>query len=397
MRKKRIISFVFLILFMLSLAVGYINLPDSFVLYKDRNWTYEGIARISVTDKSIETSKNEIIPRSVGSYEASLSVLGIPCKKVNVKVLDNKEVIVGGAPIGIRLYSDGLVVVAVGRVNENKKSPAEAAGIKEGDVIVSLNGKKAGTPNEFSKAIANSENAVTLGVVSGEEKREIAVMPEMSEYDNVKRIGLWVRDSTAGVGTLTFVDPLTMTYGALGHGVSDADTGVKFSVREGSVEKCTIADIKKGEKGTPGELKGAFLPDAKILGNITKNEKEGIFGSVKTIPDGESMPLGHKSEIKKGKAYIRTSLDGKTSADYEIEITKVSKNSKNPSKGFMIKVTDERLIEKTGGIVQGMSGSPIIQDGKLIGAVTHVLVNDPAKGYGIFIENMLEAGCDRSE
>lgn len=394
MQKKRIISLVFLVLFVLSLAVGYINLPDSFVLYKDRNWAYDGIARISVTDKSIETSKNEIIPRNVGSYEASLSVWGIPCKKVNVKVLDDKKVIVPGMPIGIRLYSDGLVVVAVGRVNENKKSPAEAAGIKEGDVIVSLNGKKAGTPNEFSDAIANSEKAVSLGILSGEEKREVMVLPEMSEYDKVKRIGLWVRDSTAGVGTLTFVDPVAMTYGALGHGVSDADTGVKFSVREGSVEKCAIAAIKKGEKGTPGELKGAFLSDAKILGNITKNEKEGIFGSVKIIPDGESMPLGHKSEIKKGKAYIRTSLDGKASSDYAIEITKVSKNSKNPSKGFMIKVTDERLIEKTGGIVQGMSGSPILQEGKLIGAVTHVLVNDPTKGYGIFIENMIEAGIN---
>jgi stage IV sporulation protein B len=348
MQKKRIISLVFLALFVLSLAVGYINLPDSFVLYKDRNWTYDGIARISVTDKSIETSKNEIIPRNVGSYEASLSVLGIPCKKVNVKVLDDKKVIVPGVPIGIRLYSDGLVVVAVGRVNENKKSPAEAAGIKEGDVIVSVNGTKVGAPDEFLNTIANSENTVILGVVSGEEKREVTVVPEVSEYDKVKRIGLWVRDSTAGVGTLTFVDTDTMTYGALGHGVSDADTGVKFSVREGSVEECAIAEIKKGEKGAPGELKGAFLPDAKILGNITKNEKEGIFGSVKTIPKGETMPLGHKSEIRKGKAYIRTSLGGKASSDYAIEITKVSKNSKNPSKGFMIKVTDEKLIEKTG-------------------------------------------------
>ncbi|MBQ8541206.1 MAG: SpoIVB peptidase [Clostridia bacterium] len=394
MQKRRILSLLCLVLFVLSLTVGYINLPDSFILYKDRGWTYGGITQINIDDKSIETSQNAIIPRNTGDYKASLSIFGIPYKKVNVKVLEDEEVLVGGEPIGIRLYSDGLVVVAVGRVNENKKSPAETAGIKEGDVIVSVDGEKVGTPSEFSDKIAASEGEMEIGVLSGEKEKTVTVMPEVSVYDGVKRIGLWVRDSTAGVGTLTYINPDSMTYGALGHGVSDADTGVKFAVREGSIEECAIAEIKKGEKGNPGELKGAFLPDAKVLGNITKNEKEGIFGSLTAVPEGESVPLGHKSEIKKGKAYIRTCLDGKEIADYEIEITKVSKNGKNPSKGLVIKVTDERLIDITGGIVQGMSGSPILQDGKLIGAVTHVLVNDPTKGYGIFIENMIEAGTN---
>ena len=160
-------------------------------------------------------------------------------------------------------------------------------------------------------------------------------------------------------------------------------------MKNGSVEECSVAEIKKGEKGVPGELKGAFLKDAKVIGDITKNEKEGVFGRLSEVPGGERVPLGHKSEIKKGVAFIRTSLDGKEAEDYEIEITKVSKGSKNPTKGLMIKVTDQRLIDKTGGIVQGMSGSPILQEGRLIGAVTHVLVNDPTKGYGIFIENMI--------
>lgn len=391
MRKRRIISALCLVLFILSIVLSYINIPDSVILYKDRSWQQEGLSQLNIQHESVETLQDVIVPRKEGDFEASLSIFGIPYKSVKVKVVDSDEVIVGGQAIGIRLYSDSLIVVAVGRVNEEGSSPAERAGIKTGDVIVKINGEDVGTPAQFTEKIALCENAVTLTVSTDGKEREVTVTPEVSQYDGEKRIGLWVRDSTAGVGTLTYMDAEKLTYGALGHGVSDSDTGVKFGVRDGTIEECAIAEIKKGEKGNPGELKGAFLTDAKILGNITKNEKEGIFGTLTAPCEGETVPLGHKSEIKKGVAYIRTSLDGKEVCEYEIEIMKVSKNSKNPSKGLVIKVTDEELIAKTGGIVQGMSGSPILQDGKLIGAVTHVLINDPTKGYGIFIENMLEA------
>ncbi len=393
MQKRRIATLCAIVLVAI-MAITYINQPDTVILYKDRIWKSDSVARLLVSDKSIETSQNEIVPRKTGDYEASLAIFGIPYKSVTVKVIDENEVIAGGCAIGIRLYADSLIVVAVGRVNEHGSSPAQKAGIKEGDVILSVDGKKVSTPDEFSSAIAQCQKDVVLKIKSGEEERDVTVTPEVSLQDNVKRVGLWVRDSTAGVGTLTYVDPKNMTYGALGHGVSDTDTGVKFSVREGSVERCIIGSIKKGEKGSPGELKGVFMPSAEVLGNITVNEKAGIFGKIVTDFEGEAVPLGHKSEIKKGKAYIRTSLDGKNVEEYEIEIQKISKTGKNPSKGLVIKVTDERLIEKTGGIVQGMSGSPILQEGKLIGAVTHVLVNDPSRGYGIFIENMIEASCD---
>lgn len=394
MRKRRIISLICVLLFTVSIALTYINIPDTYILYKDRSWSDTGPAKIVVTDESVETLQDAIVPRKVGDYEASLSIFGIPYKSVTVKVLEGGEVIPGGEAIGIRLYSASLIVVAVGRVNENEKSPAEKAGIAPGDEIIALNGESVGTPEEFSKRIEQSEGGVVLTVKTGEETRDVTVVPEISAYDNIKRVGLWVRDSTAGVGTLTYADKYTMTYGALGHAVSDSDTGVRFSVKEGSIEECSIGEIKKGEKGIPGELKGIFYANAAVLGNITRNEREGIFGNLSEVPEGESVPLGHKSEIKKGKAYIRTSLDGKTVEEYEIEILKVSQNSKNPAKGLVIKVTDERLIEKTGGIVQGMSGSPILQEGKLIGAVTHVLVNDPTKGYGIFIENMIDASSN---
>lgn len=393
MRKRRIISGLCLVLFVLSIAVSYISQPDTLILYKDRSWKSDSPTKLIISDNSIEASKNAIVPRKAGDYEASMSIFGIPYKSVKLKVIEDDEVIVGGQAIGIRIYSDTLVVIAVGRVNENEKSPAEKAGIKEGDVLVYINGESVGTPEEFSQKIEHSTGDIVLTVKSDEEMREVVITPEISNYDGVKRVGLWVRDSTAGVGTLTYMEPDKMTYGALGHGVSDGDTGVKFTVREGSIEECSIGEIKKGERGNPGELKGVFFARAKTLGNILKNEKEGIFGNLTVKPEGDRVPLGHKSEIETGKAYIRTSLDGKNVKEYEIEIMRVSKNSKNPSKGLVIKVTDEELIEKTGGIVQGMSGSPILQNGKLIGAVTHVLVNEPTKGYGIFIENMIDAGC----
>lgn len=392
MGKRRIAGALCLILFLLSLIGAYINIPDSLILYKDRSWKQDSLTQLNISDKSIETLKGEIVPRKEGDYEASLSIFGIPYKSVKVKVLEDDEVIVGGQAIGIRLYSDSLIVVAVGRVNEDGLSPAEKVGIKPGDMIAEIDGEPVGSIADFSEKIEKSVGEMHLKVISEGLEKEVRLTPEVSNKDGKKRIGLWVRDSTAGVGTLTYMDASKMTYGALGHGVSDADTGVKFTVRDGSVEECEIAEIKKGEKGLPGELKGAFMSDAKVLGNITKNEREGIFGQLLTIPKGDSMPLGHKSEIKKGKAYIRTSLDGKEVKEYEIEITKISKNGKNPSKGLMIRVVDEDLIACTGGIVQGMSGSPIVQEGKLIGAVTHVLVNDPTKGYGIFIENMLSVG-----
>ncbi len=388
--RYKIFSGVVLLLFLTSVVFSYYNIPDTVILYKDREWNNNNISRLNISDNSVEASGKAIVPRKVGDYQASLSIFGIPYKKVTLKVVEEKEVIPGGQTIGIRLYSDGLVVIALGRVCENEKSPAEQAGVKVGDLITKINGEKVGNPDNFTRIIKNSEK-VTLEIERGGEILNMEITPAVSTSDSVKRIGLWVRDSTAGVGTLTYMSPSTLEYGALGHSISDVDTGVKFQVLRGSIEECRIGDIKKGAKGEPGELKGVFFSGAEVLGNITKNEKEGIFGTLSNIPLGEAIPLGHKSEIKKGTAYIRTSLDGINTDEYEIEIMKVSKSSKSPTKGMVIKVTDKELLEKTGGIVQGMSGSPIIQEGKLIGAVTHVLVNDPTKGYGIFIENMLEA------
>ncbi len=387
--KKRLISFLCVVMFFASLTGVQVSFPDSVVMYKDKEWENGKFIKLEATDNSIEVTNKAIVPRKLGDYAASASIFGVPYKKVKLTVLEEKEVILGGQTVGIRLYSDGLVVVGVGRVSENEKSPAEKAGIEIGDVIKEINGQKVGSPDNFTKIIEASQGEITLLVKKKEGEELVKLTPSLSEFDKLKRIGLWVRDSTAGVGTLTYMCPDTLSYGALGHGISDSDTSVRFEVLKGSIEECSVKCVVKGEKGNPGEIVGAFNTGAPVIGNIEKNEAVGIFGQLKKEPSGERVKTAPSNEIKKGEAYIRTSLKNGEIKDYKIEITRVSPKSKNPLKGLVISITDEELIEKTGGIVQGMSGSPIIQNGRLVGAVTHVLVNDPTKGYGVCIENML--------
>ncbi len=395
MKKYRVICAVFAFILFLAAALLYMRTPETVVLYKDSLWQADGFKNnLTRLDSSIETVGGAFVPTKEGDYKAALSFWGIPYKSVTIKVLEEKEVIPGGETVGIRLYSDNLVVVAVSSIQEGEKSPAEEAGIKPGDVILTADGKAVKSAEELSAMVEESESEIVLEVKNGDEKRSVSVMPKMSQYDGRKKLGVWVRNSTAGVGTLSFIEPEEGIYGALGHGVSDSDTGVLFDILKGSIEKCSVAEITKSAKGAPGEMKGVFYRNAEPIGGIDKNTKSGIFGRLYAIPEGERMKVGLKNTIKKGDAVIRTSLDGDTVEEYSVKILRVSQSAKNPSKGIMLEVTDERLLEKTGGIVQGMSGSPIIQDGKFIGAVTHVLVNDPKKGYGVTAEVML---CAASE
>lgn len=388
--RKRLLCIIAAALVFIGAAALYFAAPETIVLYRGAERETDGLlSGITRLDGSIETSGNVIVPTKAGDYTASLSFLGIPYKSVTLKVLEEREVIPGGETIGIRLYSDGLIVVGVGKISENGKSPGEKAGIKVGDVITRVNGNTVGAPEELSSLIAETEGELELEIKSGEDVKKIYVTPEASEYDRQKRIGLWVRDSTAGVGTLTYINPDSLSYGALGHSVSDADTGVRFEVRRGSIEECGVTEIVKSEKGSPGELRGVFYGGAEAIGTIEKNTPSGIFGSVKSADGGEKLQVALKNEVRAGEAVIRTSLGEGEVREYSINIRRVSPNTKNVSKGMIIEVTDGELIAKTGGIVQGMSGSPIIQNGKLVGAVTHVLVNEPTMGYAIFAENML--------
>ena len=321
------------------------------------------------------------------AYQAKLFKI-IPVKKVNVSVVPRRYVIPSGEAIGVKIYSDGVLVVGISDVtakNGQILAPAKDAGIKTGDRIVDVNGEKIQDTNAFVKKINDSKGIAKLVIIRDDYVKTVKL--SATESSDGYKVGLWVRDSTAGIGTLTFYDPENFTFGALGHGICDSDTKELMTVRKGSVNACNIRGVIKGEKGTTGELLGDF--GGKKIGEIQTNSLCGIQGMAEAIPQRKLVPVASRFEVKTGKATILCDIDGNGPKVYEIEITKVTKSATDTGKNLVLRVTDPDLIEKTGGIVQGMSGSPIIQNGKIVGAVTHVFVNDPTRGYGIFIENML--------
>jgi len=333
-----------------------------------------------------------------GSVKLNLKFFGLlPVKTVNVDVVSEKQIIACGNTVGVKLNLDGILVIGISDVENSsgqKIVPVKNSGIRPGNIITGVNGKKVDTIKELVYEIDQSAGKpIKISYKAGDNKSEAIVTPVMSAEDKKYHIGLWVRDSTAGIGTLTFYDKDTKTFGALGHGITDIDTGTLMQVKNGEIMESNILGIKVGKSGEPGELRGIFTEGTK-LGDIKLNSNAGIYGklednSVDKLP-GRLFPIGVRAEINEGKASILSNIEGKKIDEYEIEILKVSRQNLNGSKGMVIKITDKRLLNATGGIVQGMSGSPIIQNGKLIGAVTHVLVNDPTRGYGIFIETMLK-------
>jgi len=302
-----------------------------------------------------------------------------------------KDLVPVGHTTGIKLFCDGVMVVKTVPINteHGQISPAKDAGIRPGDLVVRVGEKTVRTNEELQASIAN-QPAVTLTVRRAGKEEQISLKPVCDET-GAARIGLLVRDSMAGIGTVTYYDPETGTFGALGHGICDTDTNALIPMKSGSVMESEVREVRKGAVGTPGELIGDY--DLKHdSGILNSNTEYGIFGRFTQKVDflsGVAIPVAQKNEIKPGPATILSNIQGNDVREYQIEITQVFEKSEENGRNMMIKITDPALLSKTGGIVQGMSGSPIIQDGKLVGAVTHVLVNDPTKGYGIFIENML--------
>ena len=283
----------------------------------------------------------------------------------------------GGSTIGVKLFTKGLVVTGF-----EETSAAKAAGIKKGDIIVEVDGTEVHTAEALRTCLA--EEPVVVTVLRDGKEAQFRVKPKEQQ------LGTYVRDSISGIGTVTYYNPDTRAFGALGHGVNDVETSTLMPVEAGVAVSSSVEQIEKGRHGTPGELKGKF-DVTKILGDITTNSTHGIFGTMTVPIQGKPMPVAEGDQIKVGPAKILSNVEGTEVSAYSVEILKLYPEAKESGRNLLIKVTDPRLLRKTGGIVQGMSGSPIIQDGKLIGAVTHVLVNDPTKGYGIFIENMLDA------
>lgn len=332
---------------------------------------------------------------SEGSYQVGMKLFGIiRMKDIQVDVVDGMYAVPCGTPVGIYLKSKGIMVIGTGEIVNDAGNVVEPAfGIlKSGDYIEKVNGQEMSDKNDLISAVnACNGNAVQLEVRRDGEIMKIDLNPVHAE-DGTYKLGAWVRDDTQGIGTVTYVD-LNGSFGALGHGISDSDTGMLVDIEDGELYETQILGIEKGASGKPGVMSGViYYGKGTKLGEVAANTDEGIFGTVnekfKEAIQSQAIPVGFRQDVHKGQAFIRSDVSGEVK-DYEIEIQKVDYSSLQKNKGMVIQVTDEELLQLTGGIVQGMSGSPIIQDGKLIGAVTHVFIQDSTKGYGIFIENML--------
>lgn len=343
----------------------------------------------------IQPEQTHILADTRGNTSYCASLLGVvPVKHVSVRKLDDIRLCPGGMPFGAKMFTDGLIVVGFSDVDCTSGSPhpASDAGIQIRDIILKIDGAPIGTAENMGKIIAASNGRpITVTVRRDDTEIDVTVTPSLSNADQIYKTGMWVRDSTAGIGTITYVDPRSGAFAGLGHGICDSDTGALMPLSRGTVIDVTISGIQKGQSGAPGELKGHFASGK--IGSLLGNTRAGVYGIMtelpKTVRAENALPIALKNEIHDGEATLLCTLDENGVCSYTVNIRKLKNSLDN--KNMEITVTDPALIEKTGGIVQGMSGSPLIQDGRLIGAVTHVLINDPAKGYGIFIENMLEA------
>lgn len=300
-----------------------------------------------------------------------------------------RVLIPGGQAVGVALKTQGVLVVS--RMSRQEmKTP-----LRVGDVILSVQGKEIAGVQELSRCIAETQaDHVELSVLRGGRVIDVKATAPVSSTDGRRRLGVWVRDSTAGVGTLSYVDPATQAYGALGHAIVDGDTGDMLQVKDGAIMTADVVGVSKGASGQAGELKGSFLKEGNQIGTLERNSIYGIYGTMQVSPEGmlypQGLPVGERTQAHAGRASIISTVDNQGPQEYDVEILRCFDQDKPSQKGMIIRVTDQRLLEKTGGIVQGMSGSPIIQDGKLIGALTHVYLSDPTQGYGMYIEWMLE-------
>lgn len=382
--------------------LSFILLGSAVEIAQEIPGNYHVVEKQELKINSLLPVEADILPKQIeagtvsgtgGGYTASLKLFGlIPIKDVQVSVVKGTEVIPCGSAFGVKFYTDGVVVVGMADVDTAKgaRNPAYDAGIKVGDVITAINGKPVSGNADVMEAFKQSSgDRLKLTMKRGTVGYQTVLTPELSADDKTYKVGIWVRDSTAGIGTMTFYDPATGVFGGLGHGICDVDTSVIMPLLNSDVVKVDLNGIVRGTKGQPGELQGSFTET--VWGRLYTNNETGVYGTLNSPVTGKKVPVAMKQQAHTGNATIYASLDRNGPQPYTVEIEKVRFNNVSPTKNIVIKITDKRLLQRTGGIVQGMSGSPILQDGKLIGAVTHVFVNDPTKGYGIFAENMLNS------
>ena len=337
-------------------------------------------------------SRNVASTRAVGSYQTTLTLGGwLPIKTIRAVVTERPRVTVCGTPFGVKMFSEGALIVGfseIGQAGGGTSNPAKEAGLRLGDRVICIGQTRTESNDAVKEALdaAEGQSVEVVYIRSGEQKLT-ALTPVWDGAAGQWRAGMWVRDSSAGVGTLTFADEELGVFAGLGHPISDSDTGESVALRSGEIVPCEITGCSAGTAGSPGELKGHFL-SAHAIGTIRINGENGVYGTVSTAIAGQQTELAFAQEVLPGAAEILTTTSGETPRSYRVYIEKV--NDADPRRNMVLRVTDPALLAQTGGIVQGMSGSPILQNGRLVGAVTHVLVNDPTRGYGIFAQTMLE-------
>ena len=402
--KKSLLKTIIVVILIISYVYicSIISIPENIVIFEGDNLNLKIATGLSLSSRNQQTvlTASNIGTKKIdkeGIDKLNLNLFGgIKLKSVNVAVIPKTTVIPLGTAIGMKLYTKGVLVVGMSQINTDnneKTKPYENSGIEQGDMILAINNKEVSNTDELIGEVKNSNgNSIKIKYLKNNETLETSITPVKSK--NEYKIGLWVRDAAAGVGTLTFYEPSTNSFMALGHGISDIDTEKIVEISNGELITANIVSIKKGEKGKPGEMKGTIDSGNKI-GEISKNTNLGVYGNVTNksylgIDSNNEMEVATRSEIKEGRAQIICQLDNNERNKYNIEIEKIYTMNNEDNKSMLIKVTDEELLNKTGGIIQGMSGAPIIQNGKFVGAITNVLVNDPTQGYAIFADMMIK-------
>lgn len=385
----------------LILGTAYMDsvLPDEFNVVSGKTLKIDAKVPLKAEYYGENYSESKMINSSKENYSVKLKAFGIfPIKKAKVSVVSKSSVLVLGNPFGIKIYTDGVMVVGIDSVmtERGKVSPAVDGGLKKGDLIVSINNQKVYSNEDVAKIIEESNGRqLTLDIISNKKSKTIKISPALCYQSGKYKTGIWVRDSSAGIGTLTFYSPSLNAVCGLGHGICDVDTGEILTLNSGELVRAEILDVNKGGSGNPGELVGRFKEENLCPLNI--NNETGVYGCYNLkVPKNSLTEIALKQEIKVGEAEVLTTVDGEVPKYYKCKIEKIAHNN-SVTKNMVVKITDKELIEKTGGIVQGMSGSPILQNGKLVGAVTHVLIDDPTKGYAIFAENMLKTAQSVTE
>ncbi len=366
-------------------AYGSETLPDEISITENEAPNFGGV--FSAESNFAVAAGTE----SFSEHKSNITALKvIPVKEIKINVTKRRYVGLGGDIFGIKLYTKGVIVVSIDSVTtpSGSKDPAVQAGLKCGDIITHINGESALSSKQLTDSVEQSQGqTLKLNIDRNGEKLELTLRPEMSVNGGYKA-GIWVRDSSAGIGTVTFYDDENGKFAGLGHGVCDVDTGKIMPLNNGEAVRARVNGFYKSSAGNPGELCGVFSDIA--LGSLRVNCETGVYGELLQPSGAKTVPVALESEVKLGAAQMITTIDGNGPQYYDIEITKIYPSTDLSSRNMVIKVTDAELLEKTGGIVQGMSGSPIVQNSMLVGAVTHVFVNDPTQGYGIFSSRMIQ-------